>query len=95
MDTKGNLVEEGDAYSCQVTLDITRPEMCVCADRVGGKTSQKDDILMGGELLLTKRGQIAQSKISTKNKHYTLLGLTLLNALPLMCVDHGWRVTKS
>ena len=69
-----------------MTLDITRPDICVCVDKVGGNTSQKCDGLMGGELLLTERGQIAQRKISTKNKHYILLGLTLLNGLPLMCV---------
>ena len=39
MDAKGNLVDEGDAYGCQVTLDTTRPEMCVCADEVDGSTS--------------------------------------------------------
>ena len=60
--------------------------MCIVVDDVGGNTSQKGDGLVGGELLLTEPGQVAQRTISTKNKHYTLLGLTLLTGQPLMCV---------
>ena len=50
------------------------------------KVPQKDDGLAGGELLLTEKGSIAQRKISTKNKHYTVLGLTMLTGHPIMCV---------
>ena len=60
--------------------------MCVVADEVGGNTSQKDDGKIGGERWLCELGTIPQRKISTKNKHYTVLGLTLLNGQPLMCV---------
>ena len=60
--------------------------MCIVADEVGGNTSQKDDGKIGGERWLTELGTIPQRKISTKNKHYTVLGLTLLNGKPLMCV---------
>ena len=86
MNAKGEHVEEGDAFGCKVTLDITKPEMCVVADEVGGNTSQKDDGKIGGERWLCSPGTIPQRKISTKNKHYTTLGLTLLNGHPLMCV---------
>ena len=86
MNAEGEVVEEGDAYGCKVTLDITKPEMCVVADEVGGNTSQKDDGKIGGERWLCSPGTIPQRKISTKNKHYTTLGLTLLDGRPLMCV---------
>jgi len=86
MNANGDIVEEGDACGCKVTIDITKPEMCVVADEVGGNTSQKGDGLVGGQLLMTKPGQVGQRKISTKDKHYTLLGLTLLTGRPLMCV---------
>ena len=86
MDAKGNLVDEGDTYGYKVTHDIVKPEMCVVASEVSGNTSQKDDGLVGCELLFTERGSIAQRKISTKNKLYTLLGLTLLSGDPRMCV---------
>ena len=70
----------------KVTIDITKPEMCVVADEVGGNTSQKGDGLVGDELMLIKPGQVAQRNITTKDKHYTLLGLILLTGEPLMCV---------
>ena len=60
--------------------------MCVVANEVGGNMSQKGDVLVGGELMLTEPGQVSQRNISTKYKHYTLLGLTLLIGEPLMCV---------
>ena len=78
MNGDGDVVDEQDAFGCKVAIDITKPEMCIVADEVGGNTSQKGDGLVGGELLLTEPGQVAQKTISTKNKHYTLLGLTLL-----------------
>jgi len=86
MNTNGDIVEEGDACGCKVTIDITKPDVCVVADEVGGNTSQKGDGLVGGQLLMTEPGQVGQRKISTKDKHYTLLGLTLLTWRPLMCV---------
>ena len=86
MNANCDVVEEDDAWGCKVTIDITKPEMCVVADEVGGNTSQRGDGLVGGQLLLTEPGQVGQRKISTKNKHYTLLGLTLLTGRPLMCV---------
>ena len=86
MNAKGEHVEEGDAFGCKVTLDITKPEMCVVADEVGGNTSQKDDGKIEGERWLCSPGTIPQRKISTTKKHYTTLGLTLLNGHPLMCV---------
>jgi len=84
--TNGDVVKEKDEYGCKVTIDITKPEMCVVADEVGGNMSQKGDGLVGGELMLIKPGQVAQRNISTKDKHYTLLGLILLTGEPLICV---------
>ena len=86
MNGDGDVVKEEDTFGCKVTIDITKLEMCIVADEVGGNTLQKGDGLVGGELLLTEPGQVAQRTISTKNKNYTLLGLTLLTGQPLMCV---------
>ena len=82
MDAEGNHVDEGDAAGCKVNIDIIKPEMCIVADEVGGNTSQKDDGKIGVERWLTELGTIPQRKISTKNKHYMVLGLTLLNGKP-------------
>jgi len=86
MNANSDVVEKEDACGYKVTIDITKPEMCVVSDEIGGNTSQKGDGLVGGELMLTEPGQVAQRKISTKDNHYTLLGLTLLTGEPLMCV---------
>jgi len=86
MDEEGNHVEKGNADGCKVNINIIKPEMCIVADDVGGNTSQKDDGKIGGEQWLTESDTIPQRKISTKNKHYTVLGITLLNGKTLMYV---------
>ena len=86
MEADGNHVEEGNATGCKVNIEIVKPEMCIVADEVGGNTLQKDGGKIGGEKWLTETGTIPQRKISTKNKHYTVLGLTLLSGDSFMCV---------
>ena len=46
----------------------------------------KGDGHAGGELLLCASGTIPQQKISTRDKHFTLMPLTLLTGDPLMCI---------
>ena len=36
--------------------------------------------------LLCPKGTIPQQKISTRDKHFTLMGLTLLSGDPVMCI---------
>ena len=55
-------------------------------DEVGGNISQKGDGAVGGELMLCEKGKTPQQKISTKDKHYTVLGITNLEGLAVMCV---------
>ena len=54
-------------------------------DEVGGNTSQKGNGHIGGKLLVCAKGMIPQEK-NTRDKHWTLLGLTALNGDPIMCV---------
>ena len=86
MDRHGYIVEEKDSLGCKVTHDIIRPDMCVVGDEVGGNISMKGDGHAGGELLLCASGTIPQQKISTRDKHFTLMPLTLLTGDPLMCI---------
>ena len=67
-------------------MKITRPDICFTMDEVGGNISQKGDGAMGGELFLCEKGKTPQQKISTKDKHYTVLGLTNLEGKAVMCV---------
>lgn len=55
-------------------------------DEVGGNISQTGDGAMGGELFLCEKSKTPQQKISTKDKHYTVLGLTNLEGKAEMCV---------
>ena len=73
-------------FGCKVNLNITRPDIVFMMDEVGGNISQKGDGVVGGELQLCKRGKTPQQKISTKDKHYTFLGVTNLEGKAIMCV---------
>ena len=85
MNRDGILVDEKDAFGCKVTHDITDPDMIIVMNEVGRNTSQKGDGHLGGELMLCETGKYPQRKVSTKNKHYTVLGLTTLSGKPVMC----------
>ena len=85
-DKEGKICEEATAYGCKITHQITHPEYCVVMDEVGGNINQTGDGDVGTEMYLCERGNIPQGKVSKSNKHFTLLGLTLLNGVPLMCV---------
>lgn len=60
--------------------------MCVEVDEVGGNLIMGGDGNIIGELLLYKKNSVSHQKIFTKDKHFTLLQLTLLTRDPLMCI---------
>ena len=86
MDKEGKIVEESEAYGCKATHRLNHPEYCVVLDEVGGNINMKGDGHIGGETYLCEPGVIPQQKSSRADKHFTLLGLTLLTGEPLMCV---------
>ena len=86
LDINGDLVHEDDALGCMVTHDLTHPEMCIVMDEVGANTNMKGDGNCGGELLVCGSHMTPQQKSSTKEKHFTLLGLTALNGNHVICV---------
>ena len=60
--------------------------MVIVFDETGGNTSQKGDGHMGGQLLMCEKGKTPQTKISTRDKHYAVMGLTSLTGHPVMCI---------
>ena len=60
--------------------------MCFVMDEVGGNISKKGDGHLGGKLLVCEKGMEPQKTVNTKDKHFTLLGLTALNGDPVMCI---------
>ena len=86
MDRTGNVCDESEAVGCKVTHDLIHPEMCVVGDEVGGNLNMAGDGHVGGERYLCEKNSVPQQKTSTKDKHFTLLPLTLLTGQPLMCI---------
>ena len=85
-DEDGSPCDESSVFGCKVTHTLTHPELCFVMDEVGGNISQKGDGHMGGRLLVCEKGMDPQQTINTKDKHFTLLGLTALNGDPVMCI---------
>ena len=86
MDRSGNIVYKHGAPGCKVTHYIIRSNTCVVGDEFGANTSIKRDGHAGGEWLLCERGKIPQQKLSTRDKHFTLMPLKLLTDEPLICI---------
>ena len=86
MDKDGKEVKEDDVFGCKVTHNILHPYMCLVMDEVGGNTNQKGYGNVGGQLQLCKREMTPQENINTKDKHYTLLGITTMTGEPVVCI---------
>ena len=66
--------------------ELTHPEMCLVVDEVGANLNQKDDGHIGGQKFMCEVGAVPQLKVSTKDKHFTLLGFTSLKGEAVMCL---------
>ena len=55
-------------------------------DEIGGNINQKGDRNMGGQLKSCEVGKTSQQKVSIDDKHFTVLGLTALSGVPVMCI---------
>ena len=86
MDRKGKIVSEDKAFGCKVLIELSRPDMCLVGDEVGGNLSMKGDGHVGGQLFLTAPDRVPQQKASSKNRKFTLIGLTALTGEPVMCI---------
>ena len=86
MNKDGEICLEEEAFGCKVHHKIIRPDLCFCGDEVGGNISMKGDGHHGGELLLAEKGTTAQRKTSTRNRKFTMIGLTSFTGEPVMCV---------
>ena len=60
--------------------------MCIVGDEVGGNLNVSGDGYVGGEKLLCEKDSVPQQKISTRDKHFTLLPFVLLNSNPIMTI---------
>ena len=58
----GLVMEEKDAFGCQITHKIMRPDMCIVCDEVGGNTFMKGDGHGGGKKFMCEIAGIPQMK---------------------------------
>ena len=86
MNRSGEVCHEEEAYGCKVFHRLVRPDMCICGDEVGGNLSMKGDGHVVGQKLLTGVGKIPQEKSSTRNRRFTMIGLTAFTGEPVMCI---------
>ena len=85
MDHDGKVCSEETAFGCKDLHKVVRPDMCICGDEVGGNISMKGGGHIGGELFLRRRGEPPEEDIN-KNRKFTMIGLTALTGVPVMCV---------
>jgi len=78
--------EEGEAFGCKVIHRITHLDSALCVDEVGVHTCQKGDGVIGGEEFVCTSGTSSKEKVSTKANHWTLLGMTVFDGSPVVCV---------
>ena len=86
MDCEGKILGEEHAFGCKVTHWIIYPVNVIVFDELGGNISQKGDGHVGGQLFLCEKEETPQVKVFTRDKQYTVLGLTSLTGHPVMCV---------
>ena len=86
MDRQGNICEEDEAFGCKVFHQLSRPDMCICGDEVGGNLSMKGDGHIAGKTLLTGVGNVPKLQTSTRNRRFTMIGLTAFTGEPVMCI---------
>ena len=85
MDREGNVVGKSNSLGCKVTHQITRPDMCICGDEVGGNISMTGDGHVSGEKKISPRGKVARTRASSKSRKFTMIGLTAFTSEPVMC----------
>ena len=78
-----NVCDQKNAAGCRVAHDLAHPDMCIIIDEVGSHTSQRGDWYIRGKLLVCAKGVVLLHKSSTKDKDWTLFGLTTLNGNPV------------
>ena len=81
------VTNEMDADGCKVTINITRPDMALVLDECGCNLSQEGDSgNRSSQLVVGGTKHTAYDTIATKHNHFTVLGITRLDGVAIMCV---------
>ena len=85
MDRIGNIVMKQRPLDVKLHM-ILYPDMCLVGDEVGGNISMKGGRHTCGKLYLCDKGHTPQQKTSSKDKHFTFMGLINLKGQPVMYI---------
>ena len=85
MDKLGNIVEEGQSYGLKVEKKIKHPDYFIHVDEFGDSLDMTRDKLNGSQKKLCGVGIKPNISVSSTNLHYTVLGFTAANGVPIMC----------
>jgi len=86
MNKEGLIVEHThEQFGLDTKYDLIRQDKLLFVDEVGSNTSQTKDGNIGGQKLLCGKEQRPQQRSATKDAHFTVLGFTAANGLPVMC----------
>ena len=78
--------DENDSYRMKVPIKINQPEMGILLDECGCNLSQEGDNNYGGELYVSGLNDKVYVLVSTRHHHFTVIGVTLMDRSPLICV---------
>jgi hypothetical protein len=87
LDKYGVVVEEEHlAFGRKTKYQMIQPNYLVFVDEVGDNTSQKDDGNIAGTKYIVGRKNRALMRAAQNDYHFTMLGFSLANGRPILCV---------
>jgi hypothetical protein len=85
--SKGEIVENAvDALGLPTKYELIHPDHLIFFDETGCNTNQKKDGHYGGQKYACGRGMTPKTIAATRDKHFTVLGLTAATGEPILCV---------
>jgi hypothetical protein len=85
LDKEGKESNQENAHGRKATHILTRPDMVVFVDEVGGDTSQEGDGAVGGQKRIVPRGTVPKESAATNTNHFTMLGFTAATGETVAC----------
>ena len=86
MSREGKECAQKDTLGCIVSHESYHPDRCFVGDEVGRNLSMKGGGHADGKLLLTLNGSVPYDKSSSTEKKFTMIGLTALDGMPVLCL---------
>jgi hypothetical protein len=87
MNANGEVVTDPkDALGLPCEYEMIHPDHLIFFDETGCNTNQKKDGHKGGQKFVCGRNMTPKQQAATRDKHFTVLGLTTGTGEPVLCV---------